>query len=257
MVSRATDFVSLWKMGFGSVNSYSVLANGAALWPATLTGFVLLANLPQLALSVIYLMYNGLYTCMLLAEEWNGYTYDRKPLRVTAPLGQQRSSYYLHLPYTYAVPLLIVSGLLHWFVSQSIFLVRLDLYGDTGEFLGSDSNCGYSCIAIIFVILVGSLSVLAAIASGARRYKPGIPLSSSCSAAISATCHPPPSDLEPATLPVKWGVAATPELESPGFAGFGHCTLTTEKVSMPVAGRRYAGVRLMMNEVLNIYENVG
>lgn len=232
-------------MGFGSVNSYSVLANGAALWPQTLTGFVVLANLPQLALSALYPMYNGLYTCMLLGEEWNGYTNDRKPLRVTAPVGQQRSSYYLHLPYTYAVPLLIASGLLHWLVSQSIFLVRIDGYSSTGAFLYIDSNCGYSCIAIIFVILVGSSLVLAAVATGARRFKPGIPLSSSCSAAITASCHPPPSDLEPATLPIRWGVVAIPGLDSPDVAGFGHCTLTTEDVSMPLAGERYAGVRIV------------
>ena len=34
---------------------------------------VLVANAPQVILSFLFLTYNGLYTCMLLADEWNGY----------------------------------------------------------------------------------------------------------------------------------------------------------------------------------------
>ena len=74
---------------------------------------MVLANIPQVLLSYLYLCFNALYTCMLVASEWAGYFYHRKPLRVTSPTGQQRSSYWLQLPFTYAIPLTVASGLLH------------------------------------------------------------------------------------------------------------------------------------------------
>lgn len=237
---RPTDLSSLASMGLGAINSYSVINDGGTkdrFLPTSLTGFILLANSPQLIISIIYFAFNALFTCMLLAHEWNSYTYKRKPLRVTGPKDQQRSTYYLSLPYTYAIPLMALSGLLHWLVSQSFFLVRFDHYKSTGEFSRSISNCGYSCIAIIAAMIVGSILVLLALAMGCRRYKPGIPTAGSCSAAISAACHPPPGDKEVATLPVQWG--AVELLESSN--GVGHCSFTSREVSMPVGGRVYAG----------------
>lgn len=57
----------------------------------------------------------------------------RKGLRVTAPRGEQRSSYFLQLPYRWAVPLMIVSGALHWLMSQTIFPVRLETRSRDGN----------------------------------------------------------------------------------------------------------------------------
>ncbi|KAK2760007.1 hypothetical protein FQN54_002743 [Arachnomyces sp. PD_36] len=240
VAGKATDIASLATMGVGAVNPLSVLRDDMEkerFLPSTLTGFILLANLPQLIVSVIYFAFNSLFTCMLLAHEWNSYTYKRKPLRVTSPNGQQRSTYYLSLPYSYAIPLMGMSGLLHWLVSQSFFLVRMDEYASTGEFIRSTSNCGYSCIAIILAIMVGCLLVLSALAMGCRRYKTGIPAAGSCSAAISAACHPPPGDQKAATLPVQWGAVEGFENSN----GVGHCSFTTREVSLPIPGNVYAG----------------
>src|SRR5688572_23923235 len=66
---------------------------------------VLIANAPQLFISFIYVIYNSIYTCMLLAQEWSTYAYTRKPLRVSYPSGEQKSTYFLQLPYRYAIPL--------------------------------------------------------------------------------------------------------------------------------------------------------
>ena len=38
-----------------------------------------------------------------------------------------------------------------------------------------------------------------------RRFPTGIPLAGNCSLAISAACHPPPEDQNPALKPVMWG----------------------------------------------------
>ena len=152
----------------------------------------------QLILSFLYFLFNGICTCMLLAKEWSEYAYERKTLRVSSPIEKQRSTYFLQLPYRYAIPLLVFSGVLHWFVSQSIFLANIDVYYANGVLSpdASYSTCGYSPIAMVFVIIFGFLMILFGLTLGFRTYKPGIPLAGSCSKKISAACHIPENELE-------------------------------------------------------------
>ena len=89
----------LYELGFGSVNVNAVV--GVA--PRGLIPTTLFANLPQAILSFLYLTYNGLFTCMLGSYEWSRFARFHRPLRVTAPIESQRSTYYLQLPYTYAI----------------------------------------------------------------------------------------------------------------------------------------------------------
>ena len=197
---------------------------------------ILLANSPQVLLSFLFLTYNGLFTCMLLGQEWSSYAHVRKPLRVTSPAGSQSSTYRLQLPYKYGIPLLVLSGTLHWLVSQSIFLARVDWYDDgvldpySSSY--SASTVGYSCIAIITVIALGGIVVIIGILHGFKRYKPGIPLAGSCSAAISAACHRPNEDVDAAYKPLMWGA-----VESSG--PIGHCCFTSFEVTKPVKGQKY------------------
>ena len=238
--NKPIDLGSLWKMGFGVVNSYTLIAASShpQSTPANLMGFVLLSNFPQIILSALYFMYNGVYTSMQIAEEWNHFSYERKPLRVTAPKQGQRSTYFLQLPYRYGVPLIFCSGLMHWLVSQSIFLARVTVFDPDGnEDQGANVlTCGYSCIAIIFTIVVGGLMVLTALAMGCRRLKPGIPLAGYCSAAISGACHPPADDMHASVLPVMWGV-----LEE-DVNGVALCTFTSKEVHLPKAGQICTGI---------------
>lgn len=67
-------------------------------------------------------------------------------------------------------------------------------------------TCGFSPIAIITVIIVGSIVILYGILTGLRKYKAGMPFVGSCSAAISAACHFMSSDSDAALLPIMWGV---------------------------------------------------
>lgn len=171
---------------------------------------------------------------MLLAQEWNHYAHNRKPLRVSSPIGRQRSTYFLQLPYKYAIPLLIVSGTLHWFVSQSIFLASVESYDPDGvlDLRFSYSTCGYSPMPIIGVIILGSLLVIFGLVMGSRTYEPGIPLAASCSIAISAACHVPEQELElhPEQAPLQWGVV-------PGVfdeRGNPHCSFSSQPVTQPV-----------------------
>ena len=232
----------LWSLGFGDVNSQTLIRlNHGSLSDSTsliLTGLV--ANLPQILLSFLYFSYNGLYTCMLLAEEWGAYAHKRRYLRVTSPKGRQRSTYRLQLPYRYGIPLLVGSGTLHWLVSQSIFLARINVLDSTGAEVPnvSISTCGYSPIAIIFVIVCGFLVVLLGAANGFRKTKSGMPLAGSCSAAISAACHAPEADASSKRL--MWGVVAN-DNTNPSSQSVGHCSFTSLEVEAPVVGNRYAG----------------
>ncbi|KAL8709696.1 MAG: hypothetical protein Q9220_005636 [cf. Caloplaca sp. 1 TL-2023] len=223
----------LWSLGYGTVTFQSLLSSDAFASRSLLLP-IFVANLPQLLLSFIYLAYNDLFTCMLLGQEWSSYAHRRKPLRVTQPKGQQRSTYNLQLPYTYAIPLMMISGALHWLVSQSIFLARITVFDNLKreDRRWSVSTCGYSNIAIVTVILVSALALCFANATGFRRYPGGMPLAGSNSAAISVACHAPAEDVDASMLPVKWGAIKTGD-------GSLHCCFTSFEVATPESGQMY------------------
>ncbi|KAL9073389.1 MAG: hypothetical protein Q9161_003004 [Pseudevernia consocians] len=135
--------------------------------------------------------------------------------------------------------------MLHWLVSQSIFLARVDVivpdgFGNEAEMPGI-STCGYSPMAMIFVIILGSIVVLLGICFGFRKSKGGMPLAGSCSAAISAACHPPEADVDASMKRIIWGVVAEDCFQYEGES-VGHCSFTSFKVEAPVVGKRYAGL---------------
>ena len=59
----------------------------------------------------------------------------------------------------------------------------------------------------------------------------------SCSAAISAACHPLADGSDVATVPIKWGVVDVDE-------GVGHCALSGRHVSPPIPWRLYMGEKI-------------
>lgn len=98
-----------------------------------------------------------------------------------------------------------------------------------------------------------------------------MPLAGSCSAVISAACHPPAGDEQASTKPLMWGAcasggggswegwvtdggrrAAFGEGKEPwrqrredggGMADVGHCSFTSLRVEEPVEGEVYAGLK--------------
>lgn len=206
---------------------------------------VLLANSPQLILSLLYIVYNRMYTCMSFSSEWHAFSRRRRALRVTSPRGDQRSTYFLSLPYKYLVPILITSVATHWILSQSFFLVAIDVFDEDGNLSSDESilTCGFSCIAIIFLIGIGYLVLIIGVGTGFRRYEGGMPLVGSCSAAMSAACHTE-NEEGVALVPVKWGVISISN-------SIGHCTLSGRYVSPPITGRFYAGNMRIKEEKSN------
>ncbi|THC89639.1 hypothetical protein EYZ11_010915 [Aspergillus tanneri] len=206
--SRPTSPSYLWKLGLANPNSTTRLGTVHAD-PMIIA---LLVNTPQAILSTIYLLWNNLFTRMLLAVEYNDFASERKALRVSTPQGDQRSTYFLSLPYRYAIPLTGTSALLHWLVSQSFYSVQLVKRNTVSHHLGYwTSSVGYSPIAMIFSIGVLALAIIAMIGIGLRRLKAHMPIAGTCSAAISAACHPPIGDEDAASKPVMWGEAPRDE----------------------------------------------
>jgi len=165
---------------------------------------------------------------MLANREWSQYGVKRAPLRVTIPSPGQRSTYFLQLPYAFSVPLLIASIILHWFISQSIFLARIAIYDgrlvpyktyrgpqpwiassgwDRFRFKGYKepeldpfqnlfkisnvvTSIGYSDQAFIAsVVWVGVVVLFLIVVANVMVYPKGAPIGGTNSAVISAACH--------------------------------------------------------------------
>jgi hypothetical protein len=172
---------------------------------------------------------------MVSADEYSRFSIQRKALRTTDPRGLQRSTYWLSLPWTYALPLAIASSLLHWLISQSLFVARteiIDTFGNPEPI--SYMEVGYSPLAILLALLFGSCMVLAMIFNGARRLKGGV-LVGNNSLAISAACHRSVDDVGAELKRVKFG-ALHHQL---GNGAPGHCCFSSEEVKPPRVGELY------------------
>ena len=233
-ISQTPSLSEIWGSGFG-------FGNGTSFWnnaPQSLYGNILLANLPQLIFSILYFVYNGLYTVMSLAAEWSAFSRRRKGLRVSRPVGAQRSTYYLQLPYTYAVPLILASGLMHWFISQSFYLLSVDFSGSSHSEIRSFDTCGYSAIAIIFGLGLAGLMLIVIFVNGFRRLTFEIPRVGSCSTAISAACHPA-AEGQDAAMPLQWGVVLAAHDRQMMESDVGHCSFSCGEVLPLVEGEKY------------------
>jgi hypothetical protein len=186
--------------------------------------------------SAFYYIYNAIITSMHLAEEWAGFATERKTLRVSKPEKGQRSTYWLNLPWSYSAPLLILSALIHWFVSRSLYFVRVNVFGPRGEAQPDRliSGSGFSTLALLMVIIMLVIMALFLAWVSFRKLPSSIPLIGTTSAAVSAVCHHPNDPETEAYKPLLWGVTMEAENGEPG-----HCSLSSGKVGAPVAGALY------------------
>ncbi|XHG03465.1 hypothetical protein AWENTII_006769 [Aspergillus wentii] len=224
---------TVWKSGIGTVNSQTIIKSD--WFPTTLLPVTLIVNTPQTIFSLIYFTINAMFSIMVLSAEWNDYALHRKGLRVsTAPKGSQRDTYFLSLPYRYALPLLVLSTLLHWLISQSLFLVNVEMYDAT---LTRDPqfdiiSCGYSPPAIVICLSVSGVLIAYLVGMGCRRFKSGMPIAGSCSAAISATCY--------YIRASQWKLFLSNGGVVPFYGGeVGHCAFSSVEVETPKDGHIY------------------
>lgn len=124
------------------------------------------------------------------------------------------------------------------------------------------NGIGYSAIAIIFVIMVGSLTVLSVLVPAMlMKLDPSMPvLQSGCSAVISAACHVPKGDTDSHLQEIQWGAVVVDyeegslsesssrvdlnddgvDVELAVSPRQGHCCFTTFEVSRPISGEVYS-----------------
>ena len=128
---------------------------------------------------------------MLSGHEWSLFGHHHRTLRVTSPCPGQRSTYRLQIPYTYAIPLMIFSALLHWLTSQSIFIAKFDTFDPFGEPTPAllRNGLGYSCIPTIFTLTPATFALMTATVMEYKRFAAEITTVGSCAAAISSACH--------------------------------------------------------------------
>lgn len=231
----------LIKDGIGNANNAGRVDLGA--WRMNFAPLVLLANLPQLLISLLYILYNDLFTRMSLCREWVAFSRSPQRLRVSRPSGSQLGTHFLSLPWKLAVPLMVVMMILHWLVSQSIFLIYITGYDYTvwGAYpfpMGAVFLwLGWSALALILSLLVGGILILALWISGfVFRYGSTMPLAQGCSVAISAACHPPRSDTNAAEEPLMYGVVRDPHIDEGRPQ---HVTFTSRVVQQLQPGNEY------------------
>ncbi|KAF3479909.1 uncharacterized protein GIQ15_06885 [Arthroderma uncinatum] len=241
---------TLWKQGF-KVNSTMVarhfgsLASLSSSGAEALLSNILLVNSPQVLVSFLYIFYNNILTRQLVADEWVRFLREdgKKPLRVSSPVGLQRSTHSLSLPLKYSIPLMSMSILLHWLISQSLFLVQSSTFGPGpkgGRLPGFDYPArGYSLLGSILALTLGLLMVIAILLNSFVRAYTDIPagfqLMGHNSTAIKAICQRPEKDSQAAFFPVRIGVVQSDTDEHLNKVVFS----TDTEIQTPKQGEQY------------------
>ena len=211
---------------------------------------VFLANLPQLLLSIAQFWWTSLLTCMLAAREYDKFAAPkqvdseatalhtkRRSLRVTSPKpGTEQES--VSLPLRYGLLNLIIWTAIPWLASQAIFFAKIDVL-DHWLYPADASICqvGYSVLGMILFVIVSFFTFVLAFYLGARRLSNQLPLAGTCSAAISAACHPSRPDVSHSAKKVLWGVEVNADQDQNGIR---RCTFTSDEVFYPEEDELYA-----------------
>ncbi|KAK5159185.1 hypothetical protein LTS14_002327 [Recurvomyces mirabilis] len=194
---------SITSQGLGQASPFNMVTLSLG---QSLIANVLLANLPQLIISFIYVFYNSVLTGILLTLEYCRFASKRQALRVSRPEGKQRGTYWLNVPYYYSLPLMACMAVLHWLTSRSIFLLQVSTYDNNGKEVPDRAinACGYSTLATLLASVVGLFLTIVLVAMSLRKLDPGMPAAGSCSVAIAAACHG--GDRDMAKLALQYGV---------------------------------------------------
>jgi len=198
-----------WSLGLGNVRTQNLILgwNIPQLGASTVLITALVANTPQAFLTFLYMIFNTIATLMQEGENWDlfgAYTatskrnlrlvskkHTHRYLRVRNPRGQQKASHLLTLPFRYALPLVCLSGLLHWSCSQALYLANISVIPRDGTLPRQDEITTVAFAPQGMVLLLVLLTVMAIMMSiyATRHFGGQMVIVGSNSAAISASCH--------------------------------------------------------------------
>jgi hypothetical protein len=182
----------------GSTNTSFIISNA------------LIINASQLLVSIVYVTYNSLLTRMLSFNEDSRFAAQRHTVCVSRPAGEQRSPYYLQVPYRYSIPLLISIALLHWLISRGSYLINIRV-DDLSSMEIPDRtrySRGMSPLPLLLAFFLGTKMWIVLFVLKGKHLGRGMPSIGTCSVAISAACHPPTWESADATKGLMYGVVS-------------------------------------------------
>jgi hypothetical protein len=207
---------------------------------------VCLANIGHAIFGILYVVYNNVFYAMIFSDEWARYGHHRKGLRVSeSPRGKQRTVYFFLMPHKIALAIMAFSSAIHTCISQTLFLVDVETWGSVIEPTGIKSTkftrqreadfttTGFSPLANLFLIALALLMIAYLVLMSTTKLKSGMPVTSTCSAAISASCQPGLDEVPDAFLyPIQWGVTHTEN-------GIGHTSFSCRMIKPAREGMLY------------------
>ena len=125
---------------------------------------VIIANCPQLWLSIGYLLWNNQITRIWMEREWRSFYRHRHKPRVSYPLEAHhtgvRATRWLQLPYWLTFILMALNTVLHWLVSQTLFVVEILANSQkAANFYLNFSPLAIFCIGLASTILVLGMTI--------------------------------------------------------------------------------------------------
>jgi hypothetical protein len=210
----------LRRFGFGAVDpmtsmipGQSDIRNGS---PNTFPLLVIIANCPQLWLSLGYLLWNNQITRIWMEREWRSYYRHAHKPRVSYDKPKDevgtRDTRWLQLPYWLTGLLMSLNTIMHWIVSQTLFVVEILGNAQTRpNFYLNFSPLAIFCIGAVATILILGMTIYYFIP-----IRTWMPLMAGSGLVVFESCV----RLE-ARLPAKgvmWGDVSTRQRRLAGFA---------------------------------------
>ena len=245
--TNTLSFQSLISLGVGQTSALTdmhILLGKSTGIATQYFSTLLISNSIQAVYMVFKFSYNAVLSAMCAALEWEAYSLHPKPLRVSGRSeGLQRCRHFFHLPYRFALPLMFISGLVDWLLSQSLFTTSVQMYEydrEHSKWIISTTampyhTCNYSPLAMVFLCVCLAIMGIGLLHLSTIQLKTDMPLAASCSAVISAACHPKEGEKgsEISQGVVRWGVTDYDN------KGIGHCAFSLDPVRRLETGRSY------------------
>jgi hypothetical protein len=233
-VKDAITIPNFFSLGIGKINR-NFFIGWAHRDPKYFAQAVFLANVGHAVFGVLYIIFNNVFYAITFSWEWARYAHHRKGLRVSeAPRGAQRTVYFFLMPFKLAIPIMLFSACIHTLISNTLFIVDVETYSwesATHNFVRAKqydfTTTGFSPLGNALLIIAGALMISYLLCCAGMELKSVMPVTSTCSAAISAACHP--DDNEPDDFYLKkmsWGVTSITDR-------IGHCTFSCDPVEKP------------------------
>jgi hypothetical protein len=208
------------RFGLGTIDPLTSIPGGTNYQdesPNTFPIQVLIANCPQLWLSIGYLLWNNQISRIWMEMEWRSFYHKREVPRVSYDTpGEEESGVkatrWLQLPYWMTFILISLNTMLHWLVSQTLFVVEILASPQRpATFYLNFSPLAIMCVGLAVIILVLGITIYYFIPK-----KTWMPLMAGSVRVVFESCQ-----LLETTMPrggIMWGDISTDNRRLAGFA---------------------------------------